>query len=237
MLCSKPLLNPAPTRAGATDSFVRYAIGYAPRADSPLGQFGRAWFDNETGTGQSRLARLAAAPNRDRLYANLLPPFALRAGMVPGALKTRLQSFAGRRKPLQTGPLALLAFRGALGLAPSARTPSLDWVAAQCFAAFDCFRAPADEIDRNRWRQEPLTDHQRLLLEIWGSPFVLGEYRFHMLLTEPLDTPRQKKVAQAIWPLLEEVCIQGIEIEALTLFGDPGHGRPLKLLHRYPLDG
>jgi len=42
-------------------------------------------------------------------------------------------------------------------------------------------------------------------------------------------------VAQALWPVIEEICADGVTVDALSLFGDPGGRIPLKLIGRHRL--
>ena len=65
-----------------------------------------------------------------------------------------------------------------------------------------------------------LNDYQRLLLESFGDPYVLSEYRFYITLTGPLDATHLERVTQALWPVLEEICASGVTVDGLSLFGD-----------------
>ena len=72
-------------------------------------------------------------------------------------------------------------------LRPVEPTPALDWLAAQCVATFEDFAAPPSETEREEHAAPHLNDYQRLLLESFGDPNVLSEYRFSITLTGPLD--------------------------------------------------
>ncbi len=63
--------------------------------------------------------------------------------------------------------------------------------AAKCLEGFDFFRAPLSAADRERRTNSQLTRRQLELLDRWGYPYVLDEYRFHMTLTGPL--PKQER--------------------------------------------
>ncbi len=155
--------------------------------------------------------------------------------MGPDALKTRLISFARRRKPVETGPLTLARAGRFLVLRPIEPAPALDWLAAQCVAAFDGFAEPF-ELRRAGGAQSPhLNDYQRLLLKSFGDPHVLSEYRFSITLTGPLDTAHLERVSQALWPMLEEICASGVTVDGLSLFGEAGGRAPLRLVGRYRL--
>jgi hypothetical protein len=153
--------------------------------------------------------------------------------MGPDALKARLISFAARRKRVETGPLTLARAGRYLVLRPIEPTPSLDWLAAQCVAAFDSFAEPAACAATQAG--VTLNDHQRLLLKSFGDPHVLSEYRFYITLTGPLDAAHLERISQALWPMLEEICASGVTVDGLSLFGETGGRAPLRLIGRYRL--
>lgn len=237
-------------RKGATpsrSSFTRYAIYYTPQPGTALAAFGRSWFGrandgatlqafSDAGLSGTSFAKLAVTPGRyTGLHALFRAPFAPRDGIGPDAIKTRLTSFAARRKPVATGPLTLSRAGRFLVLRPVEATPSLDWLAAQCVATFDDFAAPPSDTERGDYAGPKLSDYQRLLLESFGDPYVLSEYRFSITLTGPLDAAHLERVAQALWPVLEEICASGVTVDGLSLFGDGGGRAPMRLVGRYRL--
>jgi hypothetical protein len=228
-------------------SYVRFAIYYTPQPGTPLASFGRSWFGRAndgvtlqafsaaglTGVGVSRPP---STPSRyGGLHAIFKAPFCLRDGMGPDALKARLISFARRRKPVETGPLTLARAGRFLVLRPIKPAPALDWLAAQCVAAFDGFAEPSSCVEQDAHRSPHLNDHQRLLLKSFGDPHVLSEYRFCITLTGPLDTAHLERVSQALWPMLGEICASGVTVDGLSLFGEAGDRAPLRLIGRYRL--
>jgi hypothetical protein len=198
-------------------SFVRYAIYYTPRPGTALAAFGRSWFGrandgatlqafSEKGLTGTGFAKLPMASGRyGGLHAAFKAPFALREDIGLEGLRARLVSFADRRKPLQTGPLS----------------------------AFDDFAAPIGESERRERQGQSLSDYQLLLLESFGDPHVLSEYRFSITLTGPLDSAHLERVTQALWPVLDEICAEGVTIDALSLFGDPGGRSAMRLISRH----
>jgi len=162
-------------------------------------------------------------------------PFTLRDGAGLGAVKARLINFAARRKSVETGPLTLSRGRS-LVLRPVDARSALEWLAAQCVAAFEDFAAPPTDAERAEYAGPHLNDYQRVLLESFGDPYVLSEYRFAIRLTGSLDTAHLERVAQALWPVLEKICTAGVTVDDLSLFGDTGLGRsPMRLIGRYRL--
>jgi Protein of unknown function (DUF1045) len=230
--------------ASSRSGYTRYAIYYTPQPGTALAAFGRSWFGrandgvtlqafSEAGLSGTSFAKLAVAPGRyTGLHALFRAPFAPRDGIGLDAIKTRLINFAGRRKPVETGPLTLSRSGRFLMLRPVEATPALEWLAAQCVAAFEDFAAPPSDTEREEHSSPNLSDYQRLLLESFGDPYVLSEYRFSITLTGPLDAAHLERVAQALWPVLEEICASGVTVDGLSLFGDSGGRAPMRLIGR-----
>jgi Protein of unknown function (DUF1045) len=247
MLDCAQLENEVTSARTCPQSFARYAIYYTPQPGTALAAFGRSWFGrandgatlqafSDTGLTGANFANVPTAPGRyTGLHAVFKPPFVLRDGMGPDALKARLISFAARRRAVETGPLTLARAGRFLVLRPVEPTPALDWFSAQCVGAFDGFSAPPSDTERAEHLSPHLSDYQRLLLESFGDPHVLSEYRFCITLTGPLDTAHLERVAQALWPVLEEICASGVTVDALSLFGDAGGRAPLRLIGRHRL--
>jgi hypothetical protein len=233
--------------ATSRSSFARYAIFYTPQPGSALAAFGRSWFGrandgatlqafSDSGLSGTGFAKVPQAAGRyTGLHAQFRAPFALREGIGLETLKHRLINFAARRKPADTGPLTLAREGRSLVLRPVEPAPMLEWLAAQCVAAFEDLAAAPSETERAAHATPNLTDYQRLLLESFGDPHVLSEYRFYITLTGPLDRTHLERVTQALWPVLEEICNTGVRIDGLSLFGDSGGRSPMRLIGRYRL--
>ncbi len=65
----------------------------------------------------------------------------------------------------------------------------------------------------------------------------MSEYRFSIALTGPLDTAHLERVSQALWPVLEDICAEGVAVDGLSLFGDTSGRTPMRLIGRYKLAG
>jgi hypothetical protein len=233
--------------ASLRPSFARYAIYYTPQPGTALASFGRSWFGrandgatlqafSDAGLPSSGFAKITVRAGRyNGLHALFKAPFALRDGIGLDALRARLVNFAARRQAVETGPLTLARAGRYLVLRPIEPTPALDWLAAQCVGAFGDFAAPPSDAEHDEYANPLLSDYQRLLLKSFGHPHVLSEYRFNITLTGPLDAAHLERVAQALWPVLEEICAAGVTVDGLSLFGDSGGRSPMRLIGRYGL--
>ena len=72
-------------------------------------------------------------------------------------------------------------------------------------------------------------------MKSFGDPHVLSEYRFQVTLTGPLDAAHLERVAQALWPVLEEICAAGVAVDGLSLFGETRGRASMRLIGRYRL--
>jgi hypothetical protein len=63
--------------------------------------------------------------------------------------------------------------------------------------AFSAYRAPLSDADRERRMKGKLSPRQIELMDQWGYPYVLDEYRFHMTLTGALLENMRDKVPRS----------------------------------------
>ncbi|BAQ17949.1 DUF1045 domain-containing protein [Methyloceanibacter caenitepidi] len=236
---------------------THFSICYTPRPGSALAQFGRSWFGraNDGTTLQTFSASglrgggpggITPTPGRYfGLHASFVAPTPLRADARLDEVRTHLAQFAANRKPIETGPLKLTRLCRSLVLQPAEQRPELDWLALQCFNAFDSY---AERTDTAENEYPHLSRYQRLLLKSFGQPNVMSEYRFALRLTGPLDQRQLELVSVALRPLIADLCAGGICVDGLSLIGSTpeeanGHisgqtqGTPVRLLGRYSLAG
>ena len=237
------------TQATQPGPYERYAIFYAPEPQSALDSFAYAWFDYAAaaeasppvhdidGLDAATLDRAIQFPRRYGVHATLKAPFRPRSEVSCAAILTRVEAFARNRSPIVTGPLQLTELGGFLALCPTGRTRPLEWLAALCMTAFDDFRDDLDATDRARREPHRLTPAQRLLLEDWGYPYVLSEFRFHITLTGKLSERDRALLLPALAPMLRDVCTQPFDLRSICLFGDPGGRAPFERLGQFPLEG
>ncbi len=226
-------------------SATRFAVYYTPRPGALAG-FGASWlgWDVEAGGPAAHpsvpeLARplheITATPRRYGFHATLKPPFRLAKGHRPADLADSVERLAARLAPVRTNGLELANIGRFLALVPVGDTAPLAALAAQVVEALDSFRAPMGEAERAR-RGAGLSPRQAALLERWGYPYVMEEFRFHLTLTAPLERAEAAAVSAALMPRLAPCLPRPFLLDALSLVaeGEDGHFR---VLHRYPLSG
>jgi putative phosphonate metabolism protein len=222
----------------------RYAIYYAPAPFSPLDTFGRAWLGSaETpslkmpGFTASRLAEIVASARHYGFHATLKPPFALAPGRTKDDLDEALTRFAAGQPPFAAPPLALASLDGFLALMLSAPSAAMTALAERCVRDFDAFRAPPSEAELAQRRRAGLTPLQDELLERWGYPYVMTEFRFHMTLSSRLEPAEREALKRNLAPLVTPLCAAPLPTDAVTLFVQPDRTAPFRTLRRYAFGG
>jgi putative phosphonate metabolism protein len=225
----------------------RYAIYYAPRPESALHRLGKVWLGVDPETGRRvpirlpqgldhrRHEEITAGPRHYTLHGTLKPPFRLAPGTDPTDLKKAVAALAARLAPVSLGPPVLTRLGGFLALCPAEQPRALLRLAAACVEAPDRFRAPPSHAELEKRRAAGLSARQEELLQSWGYPYVMEEFRFHITLTGRLSMAEQDRVAEALAPMLDPVLSEPMAVEDLCLYGEPDDGSPLRLLARFPL--
>lgn len=228
---------------------TRYAIYYTPPRESPLSRFAIAWFGWDHYLGQPAalwktqvLTRdqhldVTAAPRRYGFHATLKAPFRLAAGRKESDLCRRVEGIAASQSPVTLPGLSLADLNGFVALVPRRVPPELPTLAAAFVTQADSFRAPLTPADLARRHAADLTDRQRALLDAWGYPYVLEEWRFHMTLSDTLGIGLREAVMEELRPLVQCVASQPVRIDAVALFRQPDRETPF-IVHRvFPLAG
>jgi len=225
------------------DIMKRYAVYYAP----PQGDFAdraSAWLGWDAAAGRPMappdLGLPAEAITRDPrkygFHGTIKPPFRLAEGRDADELRRAVAALARRLSPVALPGLRLASLGGFLALVPEGDTASLQSLAAAVVVGLDGFRAPLTQAEIARRRPENLTPRQRELLRLWGYPYVMEEFRFHLTLTDRLEEPMARQAERILGAHFAPVLPQPFEVAELCLFGEMQDGR-FRLLHRYALSG
>ncbi len=227
-------------------SFARYAIYYTPPPGA-FAEFGAAWLGWDIAAGQARahpavrglplsLAEITEAPRRYGFHATLKPPFRLAGGLDEDQLFHALAALAAQLSPVTLDGLAIAEIDGFLALVPAGDETAVRQLAAMLVEQLDRFRAPpaGDELDRHR--AGGLTPRQETMLQRWGYPFVMNQFRFHMTLTGRLGEPEREAVRHVLTPRVPQLLPSTLRIAEVTLAGEDPQGR-FHALHRVALSG
>ena len=223
------------------DPFTRYAVDCAPPAGD-VADRAAEWLGWDAARGlavaQPDLGLPAAEITRDPrkygFHGTIRAPFRLGEGVDFAVLDQALTALAARLAPVRLDGLRLESLGGFLALVPEGDESPLLELAAEVVSALDPLRAPLTATEIAKRRPERLSFRQRQLLEIWGYPYVMEEFRFHLTLTDRLADP--DPVAAVLRDHFAPVLPRPFPIGDLCLFGEGQDGQ-FRILHRYTLSG
>jgi putative phosphonate metabolism protein len=222
-------------------SYARFAIYYLP-PEGALADFGAGWLGWDCVAGRDSipphvpgLDDVTMTPRKYGFHGTLKPPFRLAEGTDAGGLRQAVAQMAQVCPAAQSDALTLTALGRFLALTPVGDTSGIARVAATCVEALDAFRAPPGEAELERRRKARLSDRQEALLQRWGYPYVMEEFRFHMTLTGRLsveEIDHWSDIARAHLPPLPSPFV----MDEVALVGERQDGR-FELIQRYALAG
>jgi hypothetical protein len=221
---------------------VRYAVYFAPSPSHALWHAGCDWLQRDPAADEARAPTRAhvAEPWRYGFHATLKPPMRLAPGRDEAGLRQAIAGLAQRTPRFAMPALSVQWLSGFLALRPvpllMPRHP-LRRLADACVTELDAWRAAPSPEEMQRRREAALSDAQRELLQRYGYPHVLGQWRFHMTLSDtlPADSALREQLHQAAARHFAAALGQPLECDALSLFVEPAPGLPFRLLQRYPL--
>jgi putative phosphonate metabolism protein len=222
-------------------SYTRFAIYYLP-PEGALADFGAAWLGWDCVSARDSIPHdvpglhdVTMTPRKYGFHGTLKPPFRLAEGTDVSALQDAVSQMAAACAPAQSDGLALTELGRFLALTPVGDTSGIARVAATCVEALDAFRAPPPEAELERRRKARLSERQEALLQRWGYPYVMDEFRFHLTLTGRLnvdDIAPWTETARAHLPPLPAPFV----MDEVALVGEREDGR-FELIQRYTLNG
>lgn len=225
----------------------RYALYYSPSTQSPLGSFGAAWLGRTIEGQKLSPPTLDGVPDpvwkaatsearRYGFHATLKPPFRLAPGATEDALIEATESFCQATPPIPLGTLSVEPLSGFIALRPKRDEPVTAFAQA-CVRAFEGYRAPATDEEIARRRPDTLSPRQRQLLEQWGYPYVMEEFRFHMTLTGHLTDSASDMFLKILESRYAPLGDQVVSIDDICLFRQETRKDNFILTGRYALRG
>lgn len=226
----------------------RYALYYAPPADSPLWRFGcatlgyDAFFGEDVafavppGCDPATWPGLTAEPRRYGFHATLKAPFELANGRSEGQLRAFTHQIAAGLAAVPLAGLTVAALGRFVALTPSEPSAALQKFAFDIVQAFEPFRAALSVADLERRLASPLTPAHRAYLEAYGYPYVGDAFRFHMTLTGSLPQDNVAAIAAALSAShAEAVPAAPVAIDRLTLFRQESRESRFRLIDSFVL--
>jgi len=226
---------------------MRYAISFAPPAQSPLWLQGSRWIGWDALNGQpqahpcfraldpERIAELTWSPRYYGFQATIVPPFRLMEQISETDLLGALADFTACQRHMALSPLEVAEFNGSFCLRPVHHSPALHNLASHCVRAFNSYRAPLTPSELARRRAAMLSGQEKINLALWGHPYVFGQFRFHFTLTARIPEGREKEaIHAALTQVFGSLLANPLMFDALCLFVEPAAGQPMRCLHRFP---
>jgi len=155
----------APARAGGV--LARPPDGRDPAGSRPA-----------SGWTRRPSTRSPSTPARYGFHGTLKAPFRLAEGRSIEQLEQDLERFRRDQLPRRAPATELAPHRWLLRPRTGADAPDLHELAAALVTGFDAYRAPATVAETARRNPDALTPRRRRMLEAWGYPYVLDEFRF-----------------------------------------------------------
>jgi hypothetical protein len=208
----------------------RFAIYYAPAAESALWLGAQAWLT------QPNLQDLAVSTRRYGFHATLKAPMELTDGADRAQLEMALSDFAGKHQGVALSGLAPRLIDGFLALTTEPQPQAVTDFAATVVTDFEPYRLAMSEVDRARRLKAPLTDRQIALVDEYGYPYVLEQFQFHMTLTDHLPAERQVEL-QAEAQRWFDGALSAVTLDRLVLFHEAASGEPFMRLDDFVLRG
>ena len=190
------------------EQFKRFAVYYAP----PEGDFADVtarWLGWDLAKGRAVPGGQPLGLPRARedltrgasvygFHGTLKAPFRLAPGVTELDLAQGCAALAKEISPVVMPGLRLSNLGGFLALTPLGDETELLDLGAEVVTRLDLFRADLTAQEIARRRPERLTPRQRMLLDQWGYPHVLDEFRFHLTLTDSVPAPDRAAVAEVL---------------------------------------
>lgn len=215
---------------------TRHAIYAIPRP-GPLADAAARWLGRDAQSGARLPAphpALTASAARYGFHATIVAPMRLREGLALADLIAGLDAFCATHRAVALQGLALTSLDGFLALIPEGPVEALNALAAAAVRQFAPFRAPLTEAELARRNPAALTHRQRELLDAYGYPFVLDEFRFHMTLSDRLTAEQRA----TLWPQASAMVLahapRPLPIDSLVLCSEGADGL-FHHTHRAPL--
>lgn len=227
----------------------RFAVYFTPAPESALARFGAAALGYDCATGEAMpLAALpgidpasavkaAVEPARYGFHGTLVAPFQLAAGCSAIDLEAMLEGFAAGRAAVSLGRLEVASIGRFVALVPAGPQDEACRLAADCLFAFDGLRAPLSASERERRLAAKLSSRQIELLDRWGYPYVLSEFRFHMTLTGPLPSDERQRFHAAFAEAFAPLAPEPVTVDAVSLLRQDERASRFRVVARAPLRG
>ncbi len=232
-----------------SDKTKRYAVYFMPLITDDLWSKGCAWLGRDCeenflvaqpkvpGLDAESIMRITQKPTHYGLHATLKPPFYLQQGCTEVELRNAFVEFASRYQAFECGQLVVGQLQQFLALTLVQVSTKLNQLAAECVQSFDAFRKLPSEQELALRRAAGLNEIQLTLLEKWGYPYVMDQFRFHITLTDTINNQQKTILKPFLDSYFKAALIKPLSIKQITLAVQNDRNSPFVVLQRYDLSG
>jgi len=181
------------------------------------------------------ISRLTQSARVYGFHGTLKAPFRLAGGVDEDALLDRVQRLAGTLPALTMPALRVDRLNGFLALRPVGDSTAIDALAEQFVTGLDALRAPIEAAERARRHSSGLSARQQELLERWGYPYVLEEFRFHMTVSARLDSAQVERLRPWIEEWFAPALAKPPEVMHVGMFAQSATGAAFVLRRRFTI--
>lgn len=228
----------------------RYAIYFAPARDSDLWALGASWLGRDAATGwpvpqaipegmdPQAFRALTESPRTYGFHATLKPPMRVALGQGFSGLQASAISMSELFAPIDMGPLAVNEIGGFLALTPQDMPIEVGRLAAECVTQFDHLRLPMTDEERQKRLRSNLTERQIELMDTYGYPYVMEEFRFHMTLSNRIEDDEERaRLKAAATAHFAPALADPVMLDRICIFHEMEAGAPMMRIADFPLAG
>lgn len=220
--------------------FSRYAIYFIADPAGALHKRASSWLGWDCITGEETphpvradlanpggidIATVTETPRKYGFHGTIKPPMRLATGATEEMLRERAAALASAISPVDLPRMKIAPLGHFLAIVPAVASSGLAKLATRFVTELDDLRAPLADAELERRRKATLTDRQDALLQRWGYPYVLEEFRFHMTLSGPLDEATRKAAMAMLEEWLTPVVPAPVPVNRVALAGEGADGR------------
>jgi len=228
----------------------RYAIYFSPQ-NTPLSRFGARVLGVDVHRGTQVEQFVLASLPTDRMFeitqtargygfhATLKAPFRIAEGASEADLLEAFSAFCDHHAAADLPGLTVQNVRGYLAIVPSHQTSNLRSLERAIVVEFDRFRAPMNEQERAKRNPESLSERQLQHLDIFGYPFVMDDFFFHMTLSNRIGgQPFEMMLHAEMQDQFEKsVPKPDVRLDSLSLVAQPEPDEPFQVIQTRALAG
>jgi hypothetical protein len=179
---------------------------------------------------------LSRSARRYGWHGTLVAPARCATGITSSEVLSRARAWARKQRSFDIAvePAALGRFV-AIRPATDDAQAAMRALAADALREFAPLRAEPAEADLQRRLEAggaDLTPRQRELLNEWGYPYVLDEFRFHMTLSDSIEAEDRETLID--WWKQHMPGLGPLRIDGAAVFLEPRPGEPFVLVARLP---